>query len=382
MQPSELGDALTALAVRSQLRTRVALDRAQGPEIVIDSRHYLSFASNDYLGLANHPELVLAARAGLERWGLGSGASPLVTGHFAVHEAAEQALAQFVACPAALLFGSGYTANLAVLASFLDKDAVVFADKLNHASLNDGCLLSRARMRRFRHNDLDHLEDLLRATPARTRMIAVDAVYSMDGDEAPLTELLALAHKYDTWLYCDDAHGFGILGAGHGSLAEHGIVDERVIYMATLGKAAGVSGAFVAASQLVIDWLINAGRTYIYSTAHPPALAAAILVSLQLIDAESWRRERLRQHIDSLREINDIGIKLKISRLPIQPIIIGDNEQALGLSQQLRQAGIWVPAIRPPTVAPGSARLRVSLSAAHSAAQVARLVHGIKDLLV
>lgn len=382
MHPNELGSALAALSDRAQLRRRVTLGSAQGPQVEIDGRRYLSFASNDYLGLANHPDLIRAASEGLQRWGVGSGASPLVTGHFEVHEQAERALAAFVGAPAALLFGSGYAANLAVISSLLGREDAVFSDRLNHASLNDGCLLSRARMCRFRHNDLEHLEDLLRTTRARARMIVVDAIYSMDGDEAPLTALLDLARRYDAWLYIDDAHGFGITGEGRGSLVQHGVVDERVIYMATLGKAAGVSGAFVAASSAVIDWLINAARTYIFSTAHPPALAAAVLASLKLIAGESWRRDRLRQHLACLIDsLNDVGIILKASLTPIQPLIIGDNEKALLLSGQLRDAGIWVPAIRPPTVAAGTARLRISLSAAHCATDLSRLVEGLTALL-
>lgn len=379
MQASELESALSQLTARAQRRHRVVLATPQGANVVIDGQPYLSFASNDYLGLANHPELIDAASQGLQRWGLGSGASPLVTGHFAVQEQAEAALAEFVACPAALLFGSGYAANLAVLGSFLGRDDAVFADRLNHASLNDGCRLSRARLCRFRHNDLDHLESLLKTTKAATRLIVVDAVYSMDGDEAPLTALLALAHRYDAWLYIDDAHGFGILGEGRGSLAEWALQDERIIYMATLGKAAGVSGAFVAGSQCVIDWLINAARTYVFSTAHPPMLAQATLVSIKLIANDSWRRERLKQHIQHMhKQFNDNGFLLKTSRTPIQPLIIGSNERTLNLSERLRAAGIWVPAIRPPTVAPGTARLRICLSAAHSPADISRLMESLQ----
>jgi 8-amino-7-oxononanoate synthase len=383
MHPSELDSALADLAQRSQLRKRTTLSSPQGVHIEIDGKPYLSFASNDYLGLANHPALIAAARDSLLRWGLGSGASPLVTGHFEIHQQAEQALAAFVDRPAALLFGSGYSANLAVLGSFIGRGDAVFADRLNHASLNDGCRLSGARLCRFRHNDLDHLERLLQNTPARSRLIAVDAVYSMDGDEAPLQALLDLARRYDAWLYIDDAHGFGILGQGHGSAVEFGLRDERVIYMATLGKAAGVSGAFVAGERAVIDWLINAGRTYIFSTAHPPALAAAALASLQLIEAESWRRERLGSSIDfCLRLISHRDTSLKASRTPIQPLIIGDNDRALSGAEQLRQLGIWVPAIRPPTVAPGTSRLRISLSAAHTPDDLQRLLLAIGTLAI
>ncbi|MBV8047568.1 MAG: 8-amino-7-oxononanoate synthase [Paludibacterium sp.] len=380
MLPDQLAAALSDLDRHALRRQRATLESAQGAQIVIDGQSYLSFASNDYLGLANHPEMVEAVRHAVGRWGIGSGASPLVTGHATVHEEAEVALAAFVGQPAALLFSSGYAANLAVIGSLLGREDAVFADRLNHASLHDACLLSRADFQRFRHNDPDHLEDLLRRSRARTRLIAVDAVYSMDGDQAPLAALLALAERYDAWLYLDDAHGFGVLGDGRGSLA--GLpASERVVYMATLGKAAGVSGAFVAGSRLLIEWLINRARTYLFSTAHPPLLAAAVLASLVLIERESWRRDRLQAHVACLQSsLQDNGIKFSASRTPIQPLIIGDNELTLSMSKQLREKGLWVPAIRPPTVPKGGARLRVSLSAAHEEHDVNRLTEAIRAL--
>jgi 8-amino-7-oxononanoate synthase len=378
MRPDELTAALAALDERQQRRRRVTLSSAQGRVIDVAGQSYLSFASNDYLGLANHPDLVSAAVEGAARWGIGSGASPLVTGHSDAHAEAETALAAWLDLPAALLFSSGFAANLAVPCSLLGRGDAVFADRLNHASLNDACLLCRAEFHRFRHNDLDHLEHLLRTCRARTRLIAVDAVYSMDGDEAPLAGLLELARRYDAWLYVDDAHGFGVLGGGRGSLAECGLRDERIIYMATLGKAAGVAGAGVAASAEVIDWLINSARSYIYSTAHPPMLAHVLSASLRLIESESWRRERLQAHIARLRHaLYDIGIVVGPSRTAIQPLIMGDNRKALDMSLRLREMGLWVPAIRPPTVPAGSARLRVSLSAAHTPEDIGRLIDEI-----
>ncbi|TDR76535.1 8-amino-7-oxononanoate synthase [Paludibacterium purpuratum] len=381
MQPDQLAAALADLDCRAQRRRRAVLGSAQGSRVVLDGQSYLSFASNDYLGLANHPELIDAVRQAADSWGVGSGASPLVTGHSALHQEAEVALATFVSRPAALLFGSGYAANLAVIGSLTGRGDAVFADRLNHASLNDACLLSRATLQRFRHNDLNHLDDLLRQSRAKTRLIAVDAVYSMDGDEAPLAGLAALAERYDAWLYLDDAHGFGVLGDGRGSLV--GLpASDRIVYMATLGKAAGVSGAFVAGSTALVDWLVNRARTYIFSTAHPPILAAALLASLRLIERESWRRDKLQAHIARLQGLgNDNGIKFIASRTPIQPLIIGSNELTLSMSNRLRQAGIWVPAIRPPTVPTGSARLRISLSAAHEAHEVTQLVEGIAAVL-
>ncbi|WP_215780151.1 8-amino-7-oxononanoate synthase [Paludibacterium sp. B53371] len=382
MKASDLDAALTALAHRDQLRQRAVLGSPQGSRVVIDGQPYLSFASNDYLGLARHPLLIEAVRQAAEEWGVGSGASPLVTGHAHVHQQAEADLAEFVGQPAALLFSAGYAANLAVITSLIGRGDSVFADRLNHASLNDACLLSRANFQRFRHNDLNHLEALLQKSRARTRLIAVDAVYSMDGDQAPLADLLRLAERYDAWLYLDDAHGFGVLGEGRGSLA--GLpASERIIYMATLGKAAGVSGAFVAGSQALIDWLMNTAHSYVFSTAHSPVLAAAIRASVRLMREESWRRERLHRHIGQLQALrNDNVIEFKASRTPIQPLIIGDNKQTLSMSARLRQMGLWVPAIRPPTVPKGSARLRISLSAAHEEHEVASLIEGLRSAYV
>jgi 8-amino-7-oxononanoate synthase len=257
----------------------------------------------------------------------------------------------------------------------------VFADKLNHASLNDACVLSRADFQRFRHSDLAHLEALLQKTPARTRLIAVDAVYSMDGDEAPLRELLALAERYDAWLYLDDAHGFGLLGEGRGALVEYALHHPRVVYMATLGKAAGVAGAFVAGSHALVQWLVNTARTYIFTTAHPPAQAAAILASLQVMQQEGWRREQVQQHILTLRQfMHDKSLRLLSSRSPIQAIIIGSNEAAVGMAAALREQGVWIPAIRPPTVPAGTARLRVSLSAGHTAGDLAALLAALQQV--
>ncbi|POZ63129.1 8-amino-7-oxononanoate synthase [Chromobacterium alticapitis] len=375
MRLQDLSAALSDLESNHRLRRRATLASPQGVDIVVDGQSYLSFASNDYLGLADHPALALALQQGVERWGAGSGASHLLTGHSEAHQRAEEALARFVGREAALLFGSGYAANLAVITSLVGRGDAVFADKLNHASLNDGCLLSRADFQRFRHNDMAHLEQLLAASAARTKLIAVDAVYSMDGDEAPLPALLALAERYDAWLYVDDAHGFGVLGGGRGAAAEHGLASERLIYMATLGKAAGLAGAFVAGEGLLTDWLVNRARTYIFSTAQPPALAAAVETSLRLIEEGDERRARLAQLAARCRERLD-GTRFAggASRTPIQPFIIGEDAHAIRLADSLRRQGYWVPAIRPPTVPENGARLRISLSASHEPAQLDALL--------
>ncbi|AUH52881.1 8-amino-7-oxononanoate synthase [Chromobacterium sp. ATCC 53434] len=375
MRLQDLSAALLELDASHRRRQRATLESPQGVEIVVDGEEYLSFASNDYLGLADHPSLVRALQQGADRWGAGSGASHLLTGHSRAHQEAEEALARFVGREAALLFGSGYAANLAVITSLVGRGDAVFADKLNHASLNDGCLLSRADFQRFRHNDLEHLEQLLSASRASTKLIAVDAVYSMDGDEAPLPALLALAERFDAWLYVDDAHGFGVLGHGRGALAEHDLSSERLIYMATLGKAAGLAGAFVAGARPLVEWLLNRGRTYVFSTAQPPALAAAVPTSLRLIADGDERRARLAQLVARCRErLAGSRFSTGASRTPIQPFIIGGDAHAMRLAHGLRQQGYWVPAIRPPTVPENGARLRISLSARHELAQLDALL--------
>ncbi|AXE35493.1 8-amino-7-oxononanoate synthase [Chromobacterium phragmitis] len=374
MRLQDLSAALEELQGQHRLRCRTVLASPQGVEVEIDGQHYLSFASNDYLGLADHPALVRALREGADRWGAGSGASHLLTGHSLAHQQAEEALARFVGREAALLFGSGYAANLAVITSLVGRGDAVFADKLNHASLNDGCLLSRADFQRFRHNDVEHLAQLLADSKAPTKLIAVDAVYSMDGDQAPLPALLELAERFDAWLYVDDAHGFGVLGDGRGSAAAHGLRSERLIYMATLGKAAGLAGAFVAGSQPLMDWLVNKARTYIFTTAQPPALAAAVETSLRLIAEGGERRERLRQLAALCRQRLEGSPYAGDSATPIQPFLVGSDERTVRLAAMLRDRGYWVPAIRPPTVPENGGRLRISLSANHELSQLDALL--------
>ncbi len=354
----------------------------QSPHCVVDGKPYLAFCSNDYLGLAHHPRLVAALQQGAEQWGAGAGAAHLVAGHFAPHQQFEAEFADFVGKPAALLFSTGYMANLGVVQALTGKGDTIYADKLNHASLNDGMLLSRADVRRYRHGDLAQLAQLLENTGAGRRLVVTDAVFSMDGDIAPLPELLALCERHDAWLLVDDAHGFGVLGEqGKGSLAHFGSDSPRIIHMATLGKAAGVSGAIVAAEQVVIDTLINHAHSYVYTTAAPPALACALSESLRLIAAGSALRTHLQELITRLRSgLSGLPWQLMPSGTAIQPLLVGDNQQALHVSEGLRARGIWVPAIRPPTVPQGTARLRITLSAAHGAADVAQLVEALHEL--
>jgi len=351
-------------------RTRRMLGTPAAPHAVIDGRAVVAFSGNDYLGLAADPQVVAALREGAERWGAGAGASHLVGGHTAAHAALEGALAAFVApAPgaAALTFSSGWLANLALLTALAGRDDAIFADKLNHACLNDGALLSRARFVRYPHGDVGRLAAALERTPARRRLIVTDGVFSMDGDVAPLAELFALAERHDAWLVVDDAHGFGVLGEGRGSVAAAGLASERILAMGTLGKAAGVAGAFVAAHPSVIETLVQTARPYIYTTAAPPALAHALATSVALIRDEPGRRLRLFANIARFRAgMAALPWRLVASATAIQPVIVGANEAALALADGLWRRGFYVPAIRPPTVPAGTARLRVSLSAAHT----------------
>lgn len=376
---TRLQHGLAALKADHLERRRLLLDGAQGAHVTISGQRVISFCSNDYLGLAADPALVAAAHAALDQCGVGAGAAHLITGHHRFHHDFEAAFARFVGKPAALLFSTGYMANLGVLTALAGRHGEVFGDKLNHASLVDAAQLSGASLTRTRHNDLAQLESLLAASAAQDKLIVSDLVFSMDGDIAPVDALLDLAERFDAWLYLDDAHGFGVLNEGRGGLTERARASDRVIYLATLGKAAGVAGAAVAAHESVIDWLIQKARPYIYTTASPPLLAACLLESLHQIEAGGARRERLRSHIAQLRQ-GVAGLQLGAlmpSATPIQPLLIGANADAVRLSQALLQRGLLVPAIRTPTVPVNTARLRITLSAAHSADDVAQLVEAL-----
>lgn len=360
-------------------RRRRIVESAQGPLVRVDGELKLSFSSNDYLGLAGDPRITEALCEGARQWGAGAGASHLVTGHQHIHEELERRLAAFVGMPRALLFSSGYLANLAIVTTLATVSCEVFADRLNHASLNDAMLLSRVRFKRYPHCDLGTLEQQLSQSQAREKMVVTDAVFSMDGDVAPLDRLFELCERYDAWLVVDDAHGFGVLGkGGAGSLSHFQLDSPRIVYMGTLGKAAGVSGAFVSAADPVIELLVQQARPYIYTTASPPALACALIRSLELMAQESWRRERLAQLSAKLAATLQTRCwRLVPSTTPIQPLIVGTNREAVALSDALAAAGILVPAIRPPTVPEGTARLRISLSAAHSEQDVQRLIEAL-----
>lgn len=363
---------------RDLLRVRRVVESASGAHTSINGHDLLAFCSNDYLGLANHPKLIEALKQGADQYGVGAGASALISGHTRVEEELEARLASFVGMPRALHFSTGYMANLGVLPALVRGGDTIFADALNHASLIDAGRLARASVLEYPHCDVVALEEQLKTCSSEGKLIVTDAVFSMDGDIAPLAQLLALCERYDAMLFVDDAHGFGVLGPqGHGTLAHFKLDSPRLIYMGTLGKAAGVAGAFVAAQAHIIEWLVQRARAYIYTTASPPALSAALLASLDLIESEEGdaRRARLRAYVAQLRE----GLKtsrwtLMTSDTAIQPLLVGRNKTSLELMQRLYQQGIWVPAIRPPTVPQGQARLRISLSAAHSEADVAQLI--------
>lgn len=373
---------LARLDAQALLRRRRIQDKPCGPGARTDGRPMLSFASNDYLGLASDPGLIEAAGEAARHWGVGSGASHLVSGHTAVHETLEQELARFTGFDAALSFATGYLANIAVMPALLGRSDAIFADRLVHASLIDGAQLSRAELHRYPHLDLDALTRQLSASSARNKLIVTDSVFSMDGDVAPLAALLEIASAHDAWLLVDDAHGFGVLGpGGRGALAEAELSAPNLILMGTLGKAAGVAGAFVAGHATLIRWLLQSARPYIFTTASPPLLAATLLRALDLIEQGDARREHLGALIARLRRgLGEAGWSLADSRTPIQPLIVGDNQRALELSRALDARGLHVPAIRPPTVPQGSARLRISLSAGHSVEDVDRLVAALADI--
>jgi 8-amino-7-oxononanoate synthase len=363
-------------------RVRRSLQSVCGPHAVVDGRPMLAFCSNDYLGLAGEPALAAALKTGVERWGTGSGASHLVSGHYSVHDELEARLAEQVGCERALYFSTGYMANTGVAPALVGRDDAIFADRLNHASLVDGALLSRAELHRYAHNDAAALERLLAASTARRKLILTDSVFSMDGDLAPLPALLELAERYDAWLLVDDAHGFGVLGPhGAGAPAHFGLASWRLIYMGTLGKAAGVSGAFVAGEAVLVEWLMQKARTYVFTTGAPPALAHALLTSLDLIRDGDARRAHLARLIATLREeLKLTRWRLLDSPTPIQPVLIGDNAETVAVARALWDEGLWVPAIRPPTVPKGTARLRISLTAAHSLTDVVRLAAALRRL--
>ena len=384
----QLEDQLASLSDQQLRRQLREVQTPTAPAVVVDGESLTAFCSNDYLGLASDPRVIEALREGALRYGAGSGASHLISGHSTAHAALEARLADMQAAhlikPRALFFSTGYMANLAVLTALAGKDADIFSEALNHASLIDGARLSRARVTIYTRDDLSALDRQLASSTATTKLVVTDSVFSMEGAIAPLPELLALCERHQAWLVVDDAHGFGVLGEqGAGVLQHFGLRSPQLVYVGTLGKAAGVAGAFVAAHDTVIEWLVQRARTYIYTTATPPAIAHALLTSLEIITGTEGaeRRRQLRALIEQWRQ----ALLLKRWRLlpsetPIQAILIGAVQPTLQAGESLRAKGLWVAAIRPPTVAKDTARLRITLSAAHESGQIAHLANAIGDM--
>jgi len=365
----QLQSALDERRCQHRYRQRTISTSAPHAQVTVDGKPYLAFANNDYLGLANHPDVVSAFQRAAAESGVGSGASPLVHGHSHYHHALEEALAVFTGRERVLLFSTGYMANMGVISALLGRGDSLYQDRLNHASLLDAGIVSRATMKRYRHNDLAQLEQMLANDKAKRRWVVVDGVFSMDGDMAPLPELVALCQRYDAQLMVDDAHGFGVFVARGGGCAEHFELspDQLPILVGTLGKAFGSFGAFVAGSEALIESLIQFARPYIYTTALPPAVAAASLASLQLLEHQTSLRETLHRTISYFREgAQALNLPLKASSTPIQPIVLGSDQRVLAAAGYLKEHGVLVGAIRPPTVPEGEGRLRITLNAHHS----------------
>jgi len=384
----DLREALDELRSRDLFRRRRTVQEWPaefgGSVAIVEGEQRLVFCSNDYLGLSHHPRVIEAFRAAATRHGVGSGASHLVTGHGTEHHALEEELAAFTGRERALLFSTGYMANLGVVAALVGRGDLVLEDRLNHASLLDAALLSGARFTRCAHRDAAAMEQRLTELGESRAIIVTDGVFSMDGDLAPVDALASVSARHRAWLMVDDAHGLGVLGTtGRGTLEHFGLEPGSVpILMGTLGKALGTFGAFVAGSGDLVEYLVQKARTYIYTTALPPAIAAATREALRLVDEESWRRERVLSHVKRFRAAaRASGIPLVESSTPIQPIVLGSASRALAASDALWQRGIWVAAIRPPTVPEGSARLRVTFSAAHRDGDVDRLVETLTTIL-
>ena len=392
---NEFDDRLTALDAQALRRRRREVVPAQGARLMVDGESLLAFCSNDYLGLSQAPELREAVHAAVDRYGVGAGASPMVSGHSVANAALERELAEAVGLPRALYFYAGYATNASTVPALVGEGDALFSDALNHACLIDGARLSKATVHRYRHADLEQLDALLAASPARRKLVISDAVFSMDGNIADITGLHALCERHDALLLLDDAHGFGVLGPqGRGALAAAGLTgagaSPRVLYMATLGKALGVAGAFVAGPDRLVEWLLQKTRSYTYATAAPALLAEAVRASLRCVlgaDGER-RRQHLQARIAQLRDglapgadaaVDAAGWTLMASRTAIQPLVIGDNAAALAVMAALREQGLWVPAIRPPTVPAGTARLRIALSAAHQPEDVDALLRALRS---
>jgi len=388
-----LSAKLDAISGQNLKRSLRRADSGTAPRQTINGRELLMFCANDYLGLAAEPAIAQALAEGARRWGGGSGASPLVSGHSAAHEAVTDTLSRWYAPhipqARAISFCTGYMANLAVVTTLGDEHTEIFSEQLNHASLIDAARLAKASVTRYGHADVAGLRALLAASTAKVKLIVTDAVFSMDGDLAPVPELLALAEAFDAWLVVDDAHGFGVLGkTGRGTLEHFGVNSERLILVGTLGKAAGLAGAFVVAHATVVEYLLQAARNFIFSTASPPAVEHALLTSFALIEGPVGQarrsnlvalQTRLRAGLEALIQAHPaLGWALTPAATPIQPLIVGGNADVMLAAARLEAAGIRVPGIRPPTVASGTARLRITLCGTHTEADVDALLSALR----
>ena len=398
----DLSLKLNELSQQGLRRSRRIVESPQGINLICDGKPVVNFCSNDYLGLANHPDVINTFKSAVDKYGVGSGSAHLICGHSSAHHQLEEELAAFTGRERALLFSTGYMANMGAISALVGPGDTVLEDRLNHASLLDGGLLAGARFKRYAHADVEHLQKLLINSVANKdlidtphpsplpqgegtfgdsrKLIVTDGVFSMDGDIAPLAELAKLAKQYGAWLMVDDAHGLGVLGDNGGGVLEQTVLkqDDVQVLVGTLGKAFGTFGAFVAGAEELIETLIQSARTYIYTTALPPAIAEATRTSLKLIQSESWRREKLRQLTSRFRlGAEQLGLPLMASTSPIQPIFIGDAERAVAISKALFSQGFLISAIRPPTVAAGSARLRVTFSAMHEARHIDQLLDAL-----
>ncbi len=379
---SSLADELGQIKQQNLYRSRRLISSPQGVTIEINGQQVINFSSNDYLGLANHPQVIKSFQQASHDFGVGSGSAHLICGHSGSHHALEEELAEFTDRDRVLLFSTGYMANIGVISALLNRGDRIFEDRLNHASLLDGGLLSGATFKRYLHNDVDNLQKKLSNTDKRT-LIVTDGVFSMNGDIAPLSELSALANEHAAWLMVDDAHGLGVLGKNGGGVLQHyGLTQQQVpILMGTLGKGFGTFGAFVAGSEILIETLIQKARTYIYTTALPAALAEATRTSLKIVIAENWRREKLKYLLERFRAgANQLGLPLLPSASAIQPILIGDSQKTVEISHALLNQGFLVSAIRPPTVAKGEARLRITFSANHQEQQIDQLLAALETI--
>jgi len=378
----ELSSELDALKHQQLYRSRQTIEGPQGAQVQIGGRIFDNFSSNDYLGLANHPSVIKAFQQAADRYGVGSGSAHLICGHGVEHQALEEELAVFTGRERALVFSTGYMANLGAISALAQKGDEIFQDKLNHASLIDGGRISGAQVKRYSHADMNRLRQLLEQSSSDRKLIVSDGVFSMDGDEAKLNDLADLAKKSNAMLMIDDAHGIGVLGEKGGGLLEKcGLSQQQVpILMATLGKGLGTSGAFIAGSNELIETLIQRARTYIFTTAMPPAIMAATRQSLKICEQESWRRDKLVSLVARFRQgAEQLGLNLMPSGTPIQPVILGSNEAVMSASRYLKEKGILVGAIRHPTVKKSSERLRITFSADHTESQVDALLLGLEE---